>query len=86
MSGHPACLVRFSSRFFACREVSLTFLAFIPVVHANVDCLPVGTGLDSQKNAVDSRRTRRFPRAFNQFGIGAWYLRVLLARAKTRAD
>ena len=56
------------------------------MVHANVDCLPIGTGLDSQKDAADSRRTRRLPRAFNQFGIGAWYLRVLLACAKERAD
>ncbi len=79
-------LVRLSSRSFVCREVSPTFLAFIPVVHANVDCLPVGTSLDSEKDAVDSGRTRRFPRAFNQSGISAWYLRVLLARAKKRAD
>lgn len=58
-------VVRLCSRSFIRPEISRSFLACVPVVHANVDCLPVGTGLDSQKDAVDSRRTRRLPRAFN---------------------
>jgi len=58
-------VVRLCSRFFICPEISRGFLACVPVVDANVDSLPVGTCLDSQKDAVDSRRTRRLPRALN---------------------
>lgn len=80
---HP---IPFGSRLFACREVSPSFLTVDTVVHANVDGLPVKACSDGQKNTVDSRRSRGFPRAFDQFGVGAEYLRVVLPGTEKHAE